>query len=53
MNEEKKTLANAKKRQLKFFSIFTRNSLTQLSLSLSEDEMNARRKHRKSKEEVL
>jgi hypothetical protein len=51
MNEEK-TLAKAKKRP-KFFSIFTLNSLTQLSLSLSEDEMSAQRKHRKSKEEVL
>jgi len=56
MNEEKTLAPVQKKDQLILLNFHTRNSLEQLSLSLSlsDDEMNARRrKHRKTKEEVL
>ena len=56
MNTKKRRSPVQKKDQLILLNFHTRNSLEQLSLSLSlsDDEMNARRrKHRKTKEEVL
>lgn len=56
MNMKKRRSPVQKKDQLILLNFHTRNALEQLSLSLSlsDDEMNARRrKHRKTKEEVL
>ena len=58
MNMKKRRSPVQKKDQLILLNFHTRNSLDSLSLSLSlslsDDEMNARRrKHRKTKEEVL